>query len=329
MVGPLLLSLLLFTGQGLAEKVEDVRHALTSIGIEDSFSDCAREHPAPKKLLANFLFHADGRLELVSTEPAVSPELFTCFQEASANLELDPPGQSFAIAYPMEQAGDEGTVMKTEAEKAEGDAEPVPDQGPGLKAGKALYAFGLVASLLGAGGLVASHILLHTRPIDIISTAATMTLSYGWLLAGTSLSLYGLRMQQEALLKAGGTMERKYFRQSLVTFLTGAGLSALMLLAFNLDLIYVSLESICSEDAESCDEEKQESNEKVLKGIAIGLAASQAVLLISIIPMAVMQSVLTRKRRSLKKKDLAMLPFVSYGFLSSRQAHVLSFTWAF
>mgnify|MGYP005622051501 CR=1 FL=1 len=107
MVGSLLLGLLLFAGQGQAETVEDVRHALTSIGIEDSFSECAREHPAPERLVAKFLLHADGWLEPVSTEPSVSPELFACFQMVSANLKLDPPGQSFAIAYPMERAGEE------------------------------------------------------------------------------------------------------------------------------------------------------------------------------------------------------------------------------
>jgi len=192
-----------------------------------------------------------------------------------------------------------------------------------------MYFGGLAAFILASGAMAVSHVYLQKQGLSLAIPVAPMMVPFAAMLLGHICSLYGLRLQEEALIDAGGTMDRKYFRESLGTFLAGAGASALLLLTFHLDMIYVSLESMCWDDPEACDEAEQGSDEKVLKGIAIGLAAGQAILLIAVIPMAVMQNALVRKKGLLGKETTAAVPLVSYGFWPSQKAHFVSFTWAF
>jgi hypothetical protein len=219
--------------------------------------------------------------------------------------------------------------VETETEDTEIQADQAVDSSTRWKKGRGMYYGGLAAFLLASGGMAVSHVYLQKQGLSLAIPVAPMLVPFAAMLLGHICSLYGLKLQKEALIDAGGTLERNYFRESLGAFIAGAGTSALLLLAFHLDMIYVSLESLCGDDPDSCDKAKQESNEKALKGIAIGLAAGQAILLIAVIPMAVMQNALVRKKRSLGKETMAAVPFVSCGFLPSQQAHFLSFTWAF
>jgi hypothetical protein len=221
--------------------------------------------------------------------------------------------------------------VETETKETEIQIDQDVDSSTKWKRGRGMYFGGLAAFFLASGAMAISHVFLQKQGLSVAIPVAPMLVPFAAMLLGHVCSLYGLKLQEEALIDAGGTLDRNYFRESLGTFLAGAGAGAFLLLAFNLDMIYVSLESMCGDDPAACDRAEQESkeNEKVLKGIAIGLAAGQAILLIAVIPMAVMQHALVRKKRLLGKETMAAVPFVSYGFSPAPRAHFVSFTWAF
>jgi hypothetical protein len=233
-------------------------------------------------------------------------------------------GDGSKVAYPLECVEMDEAAETEKSEHREDDASDFSREGAMWKKGEALFYVGLAATLLGSGGLVAGHILLSKRNV---AAFMLIPLSHVFLLAGSILSLKGLKAQQDALRMAGKEQSQGLFQASMVTLWLAVGVSSLLFLAFNIDMIYMGVKSMCGDDRSRCDYD-EETNETVFRAISISLAASQALLLLSIIPRIIMKARLERARKS-PRKDLAAVPFVSYGFSPLHRAHAIGLTWMF
>jgi len=311
-------------GQVLTE--DDVRQVLASSGVEESFRKCVLEHPCPDAIVAKFIYHKEGRLQFVSTEPPVSRELSACFEEATEHIVITAPGRSYNITYPLKLNPEEKWI--DENDEAEKNCRTTISSSMHSKwtAGKALYYSGLAATLLGSGGLIAGHVLIYKENSAGIPL---IVLPYFFTLAGNILSLIGLKIKANALRLGGDEIKPGLFKISLGTFIVGASLSVLLSIAFVTEMVVWSYSSMmCELDPEECSA-ANDTYESIFNGIWMGLAASHALLFLSIIPRIVLHLQLNNKMNVLKKRKLASVPFVSYGFMPGLKTHFISFAWTF